>query len=267
LRAAEPRRIRLESALDHVGQAQARALFAEPSTSSFTRPNGLSPLVIDDPRRGAPRPEVSDRELHAHRRRRDTRSVRTATARARAYRDTSSRLGRLRAELANHDRFALSGEPARLGETFVLVTGDHGMENQDLRPGRHDEFDGKLSDSDIEYVRQETFVYLLTLDVAIASAGELASGQPAQLTFTVTDSDPALRWQPDADRGRDGHRDLRLRRGERRHRRERPGHALVHAGRGDAAQSSSTRTATARSAARRSAPRVPTRSHTDRSRR
>ncbi len=109
----------------------------------------------------------------------------------RAYRDTSSRVARLLDELGNHGRFLPTGEPARLGETFILVTGDHGMENQDLRPGRHGGFDVTLTEADVEYVRQETFLYLLTLDVAIAGVPEagLASGVPASLTFTVTDSD------------------------------------------------------------------------------
>ena len=181
----------LESALDHVGQAQARALYAEPSTSSFTRPNGLNPLVIDDST-GAAHPDPkylienftltdgAGHEFGPH-----------GNCARRAYRDTSSRLGRLLAELANHDRFPLSGEPARRGETFILLTGDHGMENQDPRPGRHDQFDATLTEADIEYVREETFVYLVTLDVAIAGVPEtgLPSGQPAQLTFTVTDGD------------------------------------------------------------------------------
>ncbi len=181
----------LESLLDHIGQAQARALFAEPSTSSFTRPSGVNPLVIDDSA-GAAHPDpkylienftITDgagHEFGPH-----------GNCARRAYRDTSSRLGRVLDELRNHGRFDTEGEPARLGETFVLLTGDHGMEDQDLRPRRHDEFDVALTASDVEYVRQETFLYLLTLDVAIDGVPEsgLVRGQPAQLTFTVTDAD------------------------------------------------------------------------------
>jgi predicted AlkP superfamily pyrophosphatase or phosphodiesterase len=48
-----------------------------------------------------------------------------------AYRDTSSRLARVLGALADHSRLTpIGGEPARLGETFIVLTGDHGMENQ-----------------------------------------------------------------------------------------------------------------------------------------
>lgn len=180
-----------EAVLDHIGQAQARALFSDPSTASFTRPSGVNPLVIDDST-GAAHPDpkylienftITDgagHEFGPH-----------GNCARRAYRDTSSRLGRVLDELRNHGRFDTEGEPARLGETFILLTGDHGMEDQDLTPGRHDEFDATLTASDVEYVRQETFVYLLTMDVAIDGMPEsgLVDGQPAELTFTVTDSD------------------------------------------------------------------------------
>jgi predicted AlkP superfamily pyrophosphatase or phosphodiesterase len=180
-----------EAVIDHIGQAQARALYSEPTTSSFARPSGVNPLVIDDST-GAAHPDpkylienftITDgagHEFGPH-----------GNCARRAYRDTSSRLGRVLDELRNHGRFDTEGEPARLGETFILVTGDHGMENQDLAPGRHDQFDATLTASDVEYVRQETFLYLLTMDVAIAGVpeGGLVGGQPASLTFTVTDAD------------------------------------------------------------------------------
>ena len=177
--------------LDHLSQAQARSLFVDPSTSSFTRPGGVSPLVIDEST-GAAHPDPkylienftltdgAGHEFGPH-----------GNCARRAYRDTSSRLGRVLDELRNHGRFDSEGEPARIGETFILLTGDHGMEEQDLRPGRHDEFDVTLTAADVEYVRQETSVYLLTMDVAIGGVPEhgLASGLPARLSFTVTDSD------------------------------------------------------------------------------
>ena len=178
----------LESVLDHLGQAQARQLFAEASTGGLARPAGLEPLIADDSL-GAAHPDPkylianftltdgSGHEFGPH----------GACARA-GYRDTASRLGHILAELDNHARFALLGEPARRGETFVLLTGDHGMENQDLRPGENGGFDAIPTQYDIEYVRQGDFVYLLTMDVAI-DGPPWEAGVESTHIVTVTDAD------------------------------------------------------------------------------
>ena len=68
--------------------------------------------------------------------------------------------------LADNSRATRSvGEPARLGETFIVLTGDHGMENQN--PAGKDfangVFFGELRDADVEFIWQDRNVYLLTM--------------------------------------------------------------------------------------------------------
>jgi predicted AlkP superfamily pyrophosphatase or phosphodiesterase len=173
-----------ESVLDHLGQAQARALFSEASTSGLPGAPGAVPLVLDDSA-GAGHPDptymvenftLTDGAGHAFGPHGNcTRS---------GYGDTSSRLGRVLAELANHDRFATAGEPARLGETFIVLTGDHGMENQDLGGGPDN--DDELDAADIEYVKQGRAFYLLTLGAELA--GPYTPGTQT-VTFRVFDDD------------------------------------------------------------------------------
>jgi hypothetical protein len=109
------------------------------------------------------------------------------------YGEASSRLGRILGELANHDRFALTGEPARLGETFIVLTGDHGMENQD--PAGKDFANGvffaELRDADIEFIWQDRNVYLLTMNAELleADANGFLPPDATTLTFRITDDD------------------------------------------------------------------------------
>ena len=109
-----------------------------------------------------------------------------------AYRDSASRLARVLGELANNDRLAALGEPARLGETFIVLTGDHGMENQN--PAGKDfangVFFGELADADVEFLWQDRNVYLLTMHAELVGSpdGYIPPGQQT-LTFRITDDD------------------------------------------------------------------------------
>jgi predicted AlkP superfamily pyrophosphatase or phosphodiesterase len=176
-----------ESILDHLGQAQARALYTEPSTGGLPPIPGVDPLVIDDTG-GAAHPDpkymianftLTDGAGHEF-------GPHGNCARA-GYGDTGSRFQRILDALADHERFALAGEPARLGETLIVLTGDHGMEDQDQASGPG--HDGELAASDIEYIDQDG-VYLLTLRVELVGApdGVIPPGTPT-LTFRVTDGD------------------------------------------------------------------------------
>jgi predicted AlkP superfamily pyrophosphatase or phosphodiesterase len=207
-----------ESVLDHLGQSQGRALFSEPSTSGIPGIPGVD-VSIADTTGGAAHPDpkylienftLPDGAGH-------TFGPHGNCTRA-AYRDSASRLGRVLGELANNDRQATLGEPARLGETFIVLTGDHGMENQN--PAGKDFANGvffaELADADVEFLWQDRNVYLLTMHAEIVGSpdGYIPPGQQT-LTFRVTDDDvdrlvragrsPARACGRQRPRGPDGH--------------------------------------------------------------
>ena len=94
-----------------------------------------------------------------------------------AYRDSDRRLGRIL------DAMRSSGA---LGETLIVVTGDHGSENQDLeQEGLPSDFETRLNDAGVAHVMADWHVYLLTLDIG-ASTKKLKAGEN-EVTFTVTD--------------------------------------------------------------------------------
>ncbi|MBW3578745.1 MAG: alkaline phosphatase family protein [Actinobacteria bacterium] len=154
-----------QSLIDHTGQAQARSLF-------------------DDP--GHPTPTVTmlnfalvDGAAHVF-------GPHTRCALA-AYRDSSQRLGRVL------DAMRRAGV---LGETLVVVTGDHGQENQRQLAdggGFAEAFHRALAGHRLAYVLADNLLYLRTarLDHELTDLG----GE-VDATFTVTDDDTS---EPVAD--------------------------------------------------------------------
>jgi hypothetical protein len=182
-----------ESVLDHLGQSQGRALFTEPSTSGLPTIPGVDPSILDTTS-GAAHPDpkymienftLTDGAGH-------TFGPHGNCTRA-AYRDTSSRLARVLGALADNSRLTpLGGEPARLGETFIVLTGDHGMENQN--PAGKDFANGvffnELRDADVEFIWQDRNVYLLTLHAElVGSADGFIPPGTSSVTFRITDGD------------------------------------------------------------------------------
>lgn len=181
-----------EAVLDHLGQAQARSLYSESSTAAGPVVPGVD-VQLADTTGGAAHPDpkylitnftLTDGAGHVF-------GPHGNCTRA-GYRDTASRFGRILAELANHGRFATSGEPARLGETFIVLTGDHGMENQDPR-GKDfagGVFFSGLRDADIEFLWQDRGIYLPTLHAAVLGPahGYLLTGDRT-FTVRITDDD------------------------------------------------------------------------------
>jgi predicted AlkP superfamily pyrophosphatase or phosphodiesterase len=148
-----------ESALDHIGQTQFRRLFEDPAQHPVPR-YAINNFTLTD---GA------GHHFGPH----------TTCAMA-AYRDSDRRLGRILATLR---------ETGVLGEMLIVITGDHGMENQDLsRRGLPSDFESKLNAAGIEHVMADWHVYLLTLDLA-SSVATFTDGVTKTATFTVTDDD------------------------------------------------------------------------------
>jgi hypothetical protein len=76
-----------------------------------------------------------------------------------------------------------------LGETLIVVTGDHGSENQDLdKRGLPSDFSERLTKRGIAHVMADWHVYLLTLDVS-SSVKNFDRGKKVSATFTITDDD------------------------------------------------------------------------------
>lgn len=181
-----------EAILDHLGQAQGRALFSETSTSGIPTIPGIN-VSINDTTGGASHPDpkymienfiLTDGAGHffgSH-----------ANCTRASYTETSSRLARVLGELANNGRYATTGEPARLGETFIVLTGDHGMENQN--PAGKDFANGvffaELRAADIEFIWQDRNVYLLTMHAElVGSPDDFIAPGSSSLTFRITDDD------------------------------------------------------------------------------
>ena len=98
-----------------------------------------------------------------------------------AYRDADRRLTRIVSAMKSAGVF---------GETLIVVTGDHGMENQDTsRQGLPSDFSTQLNNNGIDHVMADWHVYLLTMDVATNAPASFSEGQSETVTFTVTDDD------------------------------------------------------------------------------
>ncbi|HEY7873963.1 MAG TPA: alkaline phosphatase family protein, partial [Actinomycetota bacterium] len=148
-----------ESELDHVGQTQARRLFED------TAQHPLPKYFINN----FTLPDGSGHHFGVH-----------TTCQIASYRDSDRRLARI---------LDAMGSAGVLGETLIVVTGDHGSENQDLeRRGLPSDFETVLNDAGIAHVMADWQVYLLTTDVK-SSAKSYVRGREATATFTVTDDD------------------------------------------------------------------------------
>ena len=148
-----------ESALDHAGQTQARRLFED--TAQHPLPKYLiNNFTLTD---GA------GHHFGAH-----------ATCTFAAYRDSDRRLTRILEAIRS------SGV---LGETLIVVTGDHGAENQDLeKRGLPSDFSDYLAERNIDHVMADWHVYLLTMKLR-AEPSEFMKGKKTSTTFSVTDDD------------------------------------------------------------------------------
>ncbi|HWL65085.1 MAG TPA: alkaline phosphatase family protein, partial [Actinomycetota bacterium] len=148
----------LESTLDHQGQTQARRLFED--TAQHPLPKYLiNNFTITD---------GSGHHFGPH-----------TTCQIAAYRDSDLRLGRILTAMRS------SGA---LGESLIVITGDHGSENQNLKnKGLPSDFEARLNEANIAHVMADWHVYLRTVDVA-TSVGKLTRGAN-EVTFTVTDDD------------------------------------------------------------------------------
>lgn len=156
---AAPEQYGQGSAIDHLGQSQARMLFEDP-THPLPTLTYLNFALVDE---------------SAH-----TFGPHTRCGLA-AYRDSDARLGRVLAAMA---------EAGVLGETLIIIAGDHSQEAQRQLAGGGGfgkAFDMVLSDPDLRvgYVAADNFLYLRTMEVGSTA---LAEG-PNEVTFAVTDND------------------------------------------------------------------------------
>lgn len=154
---ADPQTYLQGSVLDHIGQGQARSLFQDPThpvpkflINNFTLTDGAGSAF----------------------------GPHTACALA-SYRDGDRRLGRVL------DSMRAAGV---LGETLIVVTGDHGMENQ-----RSGGFSGsliasRLAELGYKFVHEDAQFYFLSLDVAVSPA-QFSAGKPVTVTVDVRDDD------------------------------------------------------------------------------
>ena len=155
---ADPDGYGLESTLDHQGQTQARRLFEDTARHPLPK-YFINNFALTD---GA------GHHFGPH-----------TTCQIAAYRDSDIRLGRILGAMRS------SGF---LGESLIVITGDHGSENQNLsNEGLPSDFETRLNDAGIAHVMADWHVYLLTLDVS-SSQKRLSRGEN-EVTFTVTDDD------------------------------------------------------------------------------
>ena len=148
----------LESTLDHQGQTQARRLFED--TAQHPLPKYfINNFTLTD---------GSGHHFGVH-----------TTCQIAAYRDSDARLGRILGAMRS------SGA---LGESLIVITGDHGSENQNLEhKGLPGDFEERLNKANVVHVMADWHVYLLTLDIG-ASTKRLTSGEN-EISFTITDDD------------------------------------------------------------------------------
>lgn len=157
--AEEAENYREESALDHLGQTQAQRLYDDQAQHPLPK-YLINNFTITD---GA------GHKFGPH----------TPCTLA-AYRDSDRRLSRI---LRAMERAGV------LGETMIVVTGDHGMENQNLdRRGLPSDFERYLKDHGVRHVMTDWHVYLLTLDIG-ASRTDFEKGRRTTVTFTIRDDD------------------------------------------------------------------------------
>ena len=149
-----------ESALDHEGQTQARRLYED--TAQHPLPKYLiNNFTLTD---GA------GHHFGAH-----------ATCTLAAYRDSDRRLERILQAMES---------AGVLGETLLVVTGDHGAENQDLeKRGLPSDFSDYLNDRNIKHVMADWHVYLLGTNLRKSAPKRFVRGATTESTFTVTDND------------------------------------------------------------------------------
>ncbi|HYN36432.1 MAG TPA: alkaline phosphatase family protein [Actinomycetota bacterium] len=148
-----------ESTLDHIGQTQARRVYED------TAQHPLPKYLINNF-------TLTDGAGH-------TFGPHTECTRA-AYHDADRRLARIVGAMKDAGVY---------GETLIVVTGDHGMENQNLdRRGLPSDFETQLNEAGIDHVMADWQVYLLTVDVQ-SSTTNFTESQPESSTFTVTDDD------------------------------------------------------------------------------
>ena len=155
---ADPEGYGTESTLDHQGQTQARRLFEDTSQHPLPKYFINNFTLTDGAGHG----------FGPH-----------TPCQIAAYRDSDIRLGRILGAMRS------SGA---LGESLIVITGDHGSENQNLEnEGLPGDFETRLNDAGIAHVMADWQVYLLTLDIA-SSSKKLSRGEN-EVTFTVTDDD------------------------------------------------------------------------------
>jgi len=152
-----------ESALDHFGQTQARRLYD--TEGQAISPHPLPKYLINNF-------TLTDGAGH-------TFGPHNECTLA-SYRDADRRLARI---------LGAMDEAGVLSETLIVLTGDHGMENEDLsRRGLPGDFQNFLNNRGIRHIMADWQVYLLTLDVA-PSREDFSEGETISVTFTVTDDD------------------------------------------------------------------------------
>lgn len=148
----------LESTLDHQGQTQVRRLYEDRSRHPLPK-YLINNFTLTD---GA------GHHYGPH-----------TTCQIAAYRDSDRRLGRILSAMRS------SGV---LGESLIVITGDHGSENQDLnKKGLPSDFEKRLNKANIAHVMTDWQVYLLTVDVK-TDVSRITTGKNT-VTFTVTDDD------------------------------------------------------------------------------
>ena len=150
-----------ESELDHLGQTQARRLYED------TAQHPLPKYFINN----FTLPDGSGHHFGVH-----------SECQIASYRDSDRRMARILDAMA---------EAGVLGESMLILTGDHGSENQDLdRRGLPSDFEAVLNEAGIAHVMTDWHVYLLTTN--IASSGKLKRNVENSPTFTITDDDTGL---------------------------------------------------------------------------
>ncbi|MDQ4095160.1 MAG: alkaline phosphatase family protein [Actinomycetota bacterium] len=150
----------VESTLDHEGQTQARRLYQDNVQHPLPK-YLINNFTLTD---GA------GHHFGAH-----------AICTLAAYRDSDRRLTRILQAMES---------AGVLGETLIVVTGDHGAENQDLeKRGLPSDFSDYLNERNIKHVMTDWHVYLLGTDLRKTEPKRFVRGVTTEAVFTVTDND------------------------------------------------------------------------------